>query len=513
MPRKRTLYVWMAVVCLLLLMLVGIQVAWLYRAAAMQRRATSDKVDRALTKVRDALERDMNCFEGFARTYVDSGEAFYMVHRRRAGTAYVRDTVPLVYDMSRYQPTDSLYTDDVVKMSVGFSVEARINFRFPEADSETTVLRRNGFINIDRARSHKELVAVGLGIASILDMRQTDSLLQLYLEKEGLNTSGMHYAFLADSVERLPAFAQRVHDTAALLNSPYRIGFFETNSFLKPHQLLLGLPGVQVDSRFVWWLLVSVGIILMLSMSFFLFAKLYLRQTKLSEMKTDFINNLTHEFNTPLANIVLAIETLESDACIRSPRLSHIMGIISSESGRLRENIERALQVATLDRGNLQVRTAPIDLVPLVKTVLSSYQLQCEQLGGSIRFTHDREARVMGDEVHLINSVCNLLDNAVKYRRDTPRIEVSLRQKSGQVVLEVADKGIGMNAGTLKNIFQKFYRAHQGDVHDAKGFGLGLAYVKGIVTLHGGSISVKSKPGAGTRFTIHLPAYSAHGKA
>jgi two-component system phosphate regulon sensor histidine kinase PhoR len=205
-----------------------------------------------------------------------------------------------------------------------------------------------------------------------------------------------------------------------------------------------------------------------------------------------------------MANIALALETINGHAS-HDPRLSRILNIISTESYRLRENIERTLQVATLEQGRMEIRKEPVDLVALINTVLSGYQSQCEQLGGSITFRYEGSAAVYGDEVHLLNCLCNLLDNAIRYRNGPPGIEVLLQSSAHELLLQVSDKGIGMSMETQRHIFEQFYRAHQGDLHNTKGFGLGLNYVKGIVSLHGGRITVRSRLGEGSTFIIHLP--------
>jgi two-component system phosphate regulon sensor histidine kinase PhoR len=229
-------------------------------------------------------------------------------------------------------------------------------------------------------------------------------------------------------------------------------------------------------------------------------------------MKSDFINNLTHEFNTPMANISLAIESLDEHGQAQHPKLKRMLDIISSESVRLRENIEKALQVVTMEKGNLHLAAEEIDLVEMTHTVLVTYQLKCEQLGGSISFIHPPKAIIRGDETHLLNCICNLLDNAVKYRQEIPHIDILLLDNSSYFGLSITDNGIGMNPETQKYIFEKFYRAQTGVRHDTKGFGLGLSYVKGIVETHGGKVAVESSRGAGTKFIIHLPKPAANAR-
>jgi two-component system, OmpR family, phosphate regulon sensor histidine kinase PhoR len=283
------------------------------------------------------------------------------------------------------------------------------------------------------------------------------------------------------------------------------LSLFKDKQFLQPRRMSVLFGDLHGDSGFLWWLLLSIAIILLVSLAVYLFLRRYLQQNRLSQLKTDFINNLSHEFNTPMANIELAVETLSENGAGRDEKTSRILNILSLETHKLRENIERSLQVATLEQGKLPILREPVDLVPLVNAILSGYQSQCEQLHGSITFSHPEKAVIYGDEVHLLNAICNLLDNAIKYRSGKPVIRIVIEQSPHEVVLQVSDKGIGMSHEVQRHIFEKFYRAQHGDVHNTKGFGLGLNYVKGIVTAHGGHIQVRSKPGVGSTFTIHLP--------
>jgi two-component system phosphate regulon sensor histidine kinase PhoR len=289
------------------------------------------------------------------------------------------------------------------------------------------------------------------------------------------------------------------------------VNLFSGNKFVRPYKLALLFPVERGVYGINFWLILSIVVVVLLTFSFYSFVRLYLQQTKLSEMKTDFINNLTHEFNTPMANIELAIETLEGNTNEHDPKIHTILKIIAAESARLKENIERALRVTILDEGALQLHKEPIDMVQLVNTVVSAYQLQCETAGGSILFSHAGEVIVLADETHLLNCVVNLLDNSIKYKSGPPVISISVEDKAREVVLTVADNGIGMSHETQKHIFEKFYRAHEGDTHNTKGFGLGLSYVKGIIDAHNGSIEVWSKLGSGAKFIIHLPKKEFNG--
>ncbi len=236
----------------------------------------------------------------------------------------------------------------------------------------------------------------------------------------------------------------------------------------------------------------------------------FLRQKKLNEMKNDFINNMTHEFKTPISTISLASQMLNDPGVLKSQSmLKQISGIITDETKRLRFQVEKVLQMSIYERGNSTMRLQEINANTAVENIVNTFKLKVEKFGGTISSDlHAQDAMVSVDEMHFTNVIFNLLDNAVKYRReDVPlHLVVTTRNISNhRLQIVVRDNGIGIHRDDLKKIFEKFYRVSTGNRHDVKGFGLGLAYVKKIITELHGEISVESEPNRGTRFKINLP--------
>ena len=230
---------------------------------------------------------------------------------------------------------------------------------------------------------------------------------------------------------------------------------------------------------------------------------------RISEIKNDFINNMTHELKTPIASISLAAQMLNDNSVNKSPQMmSHLGGIINDESKRLRFLVERVLQMSMFDKKKTTFKKKLLDLNELVETISHSFTLRVEHTGGKIYTEIGAvDSTIYVDEVHFQNVINNLLDNAVKYRKpDTPLVlHLKTWNDKDRLYCSIKDNGIGMKKEDQKKIFDKFYRVHTGNVHDVKGFGLGLAYVKQIVELHKGDIKVESDKDKGTTFTISLP--------
>ncbi len=289
----------------------------------------------------------------------------------------------------------------------------------------------------------------------------------------------------------------------------HRVQINEFNLFGPPDELYVSFPGEdEFLLRSIWTLLSGSALftlVIILGFSYTVFALQY--QKKLSDIKTDFINNMTHEFKTPIATISLAVDSINNPRIIGDQdRISQYTGIIREENRRMNAQVEKVLQMALLDRNEIKLHRERLDLHTVIQTAVESIELQVEQRQGRISTELRAEKRtVLGDEVHLVNVVRNLIDNANKYSTQEPHIQLETWNDQRGIYLSVTDNGIGMDRETQRRIFEKFYRVPRGNVHDVKGFGLGLSYVKALLDAHGGSITVKSQPGKGSQFTIYLP--------
>lgn len=258
-----------------------------------------------------------------------------------------------------------------------------------------------------------------------------------------------------------------------------------------------------------WRIAASVLFTIIILAAFYLTVRTMLRQKKIGEIKNDFINNMTHEFKTPIATISLAVDAMRNDKVIGSPeKLKYFSGIIKEENQRMNRQVETILKASQLEKQEVNLLLKPVQVHQVIQDVVENFALQLESKKGRVELAlQATDDLIQADEVHFSNLVNNLVDNAVKYARDNvpPVIKISTGSSPKKFVLRIEDNGIGMNRDTQKRIFERFYRAHTGNVHNVKGFGLGLSYVKTMVEAHQGEIKVESTLGKGTVFTVELP--------
>lgn len=262
----------------------------------------------------------------------------------------------------------------------------------------------------------------------------------------------------------------------------------------------------QVWASLKWELIGAAVFMLIIIAAFYVTIRSLLNQKKLSEIKSDFINNMTHEFKTPLATISLAVDAIRNDKVQADPtKMKYFSSIIKEENIRMNKHVETILQAALMEKQELKLNIIPLHVHEVIQHALDNHQLQLQDKEGVVElYLNAANDLIEGDEVHFTNMISNLVDNAIKYSKDKPVIRITTHSTTKNIVIRVEDNGIGMNKESLKRIFEKFYRAHTGNLHNVKGFGLGMSYVKTVVDAHRGKIKVDSTLGKGSSFTIEV---------
>lgn len=339
-----------------------------------------------------------------------------------------------------------------------------------------------------------------------IDPKEVEYTLKQTLAYTQINTP-YEFAVIKNGVVQDGTF-MNVHKSD-FLKSKYQIQLFPDNMLRQNLILSVVFPERTnyVLGSMVWILGGSLLFSLFILATFALSLYFIIRQKKISEMKSDFINNMTHEFKTPIATINLAADTIVNSRVINDETsIRHFIGMIKKENSRMNKKVETILQIASLDKKEIEFKFEKVSINTIVERAVDTIEIQVHQRNGKIFVKLDaQEPFLYGDNEHLANLVNNLLDNAIKYSPESPQITVITKNCENGIILSVEDKGIGMTKAVQSKIFERFYRQSSGNVHDVKGFGLGLNYARSIIEAHKGTITVSSEPGKGSRFEIFLP--------
>jgi two-component system phosphate regulon sensor histidine kinase PhoR len=326
------------------------------------------------------------------------------------------------------------------------------------------------------------------------------------LQNNGINLAYHFTVSTADGREvyRCPDFTEQGMD------KPYSQTLFKNDPASKMGVVTIHFPDMnKYIYSSVRFMIPAIIFTLVLLITFIFTIFVIFRQKRYTEIKNDFINNMTHELKTPISSISLAAQMLGDDTVPKTPQMQkHLGGVINDESKRLRFLVEKVLQMSMFDRKTVSFKKKELDLNELLEQTASTFSLRVEHTGGHIYTEIEAvDSAIYVDEVHFTNAITNLMDNAVKYRKPDEPVDIHLRtwNEGDKLCFSIADTGQGIKRDNVKKIFDKFYRVHTGNVHDVKGFGLGLAYVKKIINLHEGDIKCESELGKGTKFTITLP--------
>lgn len=302
---------------------------------------------------------------------------------------------------------------------------------------------------------------------------------------------------------------ETVTDSVKLSHTEFQVNLYPNDIFQKNIRLALWFPGREsYIYRSLNWLLIASFLFSLIILATFGLSVFYiLRQKKVSEMKSDFINNMTHEFKTPIATISVATDSILNEKVVTDPeKIRYFAGMIKKENNRMNRQVEDILTISRLDQKDFEFRWEIVDVHELIKDAVNGIWIQCEKREGKIQLELNVEnSEIITDKIHGTNVFYNLLDNAIKYSVNPPDIKITTTKNNRGVLVAVEDKGIGMTKGVQSKIFERFYRQTTGNIHNVKGFGLGLNYVKAVLEANRGNITVQSEPGKGSRFEVFLP--------
>ncbi|MCX6273166.1 MAG: HAMP domain-containing sensor histidine kinase [Bacteroidetes bacterium] len=519
--------------------MVGIQLYWIQNAIKVREDNFSRSVNEACSNVIYKLEkleavseikRTMSLFERGNELYtqIDSVKDLYLKEiallssRSIADSLYYKDTsnITIRYqeDKTGEQPVNTdtsfvyainrkirdintrIYVGELGEKGTPASMQKRQNERIRKLMKEKSSLISDvldDMFNVRRKRS----------VEKTIDFRLMDSLISVELHNKGILTS---YEFGIFSPRRnLMVMEKTGYYHKELMKKTYAFNLFPREVLRNPEYMFIYFPHERKYLLTQMRGMLAISILLMLAViaSFTFTTLTILKQKKLSEMKNDFINNMTHEFKTPISTVSLACEALNDKDIIRSEDLvNNYIHIIQEENTRLGNMAEKILQTAILEKGQVRLKTDYINIHSVLNEVIKNFKMQVEIKDGIIESSlNAKNPLIEADRLHIGNLFTNLMDNANKYTPKRPHIIISSADGEEGVMITVEDNGIGISKSNQKKIFDKLFRVSTGNIHDVKGFGLGLSYVKFIVEKHGGHISVESELGKGSKFIVFLP--------
>lgn len=489
-----------------LAVLILVQAYWIKKTFFLKQHDLHQAASEVLKQAIKEVEDDAFCFNFRAHAYFKPGESLFVARRKwdtqPGGQTNTADSIEM-FNLFRGRKDSVFVNFKSLEFDFPITVDMDLKFEYQLADS--VAANHPDFIANDRGytkQNYLDKLNDKRNAVQMIDTTLLDSLVHEYLVAKtqyfGLFSLGIK-EITTDTFE----YVKSGSDKAALKNSNIKLPILERRKTRQQYEAILSLDdSTSMVMQSMWLMLITSGIIILaLTALFAYFIQLTLKQKHYSDMKNDFINNMTHEFKTPVTNISLAIENI----ALNKKKSEKYMGIIHSESEHLKENVERILQIAALEKQDINLHNTSIDIHRVLEKAAASFEAQLNRIQGRIHFNF-RAAKpyIMADEFHLKNVFCNLFDNAIKYCNQIPEIQVYTEDSNNGIRIVVADNGLGIDKKAGRDIFKRFYRINNQDIHNIKGVGLGLSYVKHIVSLYKGQINVESEPGFGSTFIIEL---------
>ncbi len=508
-----------------MLSLIALQIVWLFSVYKYKQQDLKDKTREAVLETSDRLQRDEN-----AKLIINNMDSLLLTDNiigdEKKGE--MRVIVSKIKDKLKY---DTLHLENHINKEVRIINDSSTSTTVVNIGNDKNhkiIIHSEAHFTPDPKKKAKELEQIFLKMAinakdaqknidARVDSVTLGNILRNELLKRGIdmdpdfgvsyfpkdnrpgslpyhivyNTPG--YKYILPAMITLPLFPDDVFSGDLIIKLGYRQS--TTNFVIKQ------MAGLLTLSLFITLLIAFVMIHIFRRM---------LSQEKLHQLKNDFINNMTHELKTPIATISLATDALNNPLVKNDEeKYKNYTRILKEENFKLNNHVERVLQMAMLDKGELQLNKQPVDLVAIIQNAIATFKLQAQQQNVTINFTpSQKEIVIIGDKYHLLTVFCNLIDNALKYSGKNCEITISAAQNSSGTAIFIKDNGMGIDPSLHEKVFEKFYRVQSGNLHDTKGFGLGLSYVRSIIAAHNGTITLQSEKNKGSEFILKLNSYA-----
>ncbi len=502
--------------------LISFQIYWINNAIKLSRERFDKDVQESLRNVSERLELNEMLFVASNSFFSDTDKGIIWVEEgnRNSGSIVVQETI--IKTDPKNESEKLKFKSNQNELRVINKTRVYEDFTIDSAGNRHTVTihlndTTNDSLIVDFDRLEKKSEKFNVVVKKLLDFESgfehrihpkiLDSLLNAEFSDKGIHIKFEYGVFDASKNKFV---ISKFKNEDAIKNSELKANLFPNDILGNVNYLLVNFPHQgQFLFRKVWATLASSLFFIGLIVFAFVYAiRIILRQKKLSEIKNDFINNMTHEFKTPIATVALASEALlEDEIAGNKQTYNRYLKVIRKETKRLEQQVEKVLSAAVLDKNDFKLNIKQIDPSHLITEVIGAFEFRIKELNGSITTTFEsNEESIMGDEPHLKNVIQNLVDNAIKYTSGSPYITIRTYNIDSFLNIEVSDNGIGIAKEDQRRVFDKFYRVSTGDIHDVKGFGLGLSYVKSIIVSHGGSVGLQSESGKGSTFVLSIPS-------
>lgn len=536
MSQKNLTYI-VALMSLALIGLVVLQFYWLNTALLLSEERFRDSIQDLLDKVVKRLEKReiLTATKENIKDRVKVDSKFFVKFDSTGNARWKEDQVITTQqilsnnDLSKDgMAIEVLEEATISKSGVAWNIKGNDNFklnlekeRLNFLTDSTTVFDSMAYVKNLQMQNYLKIInkseMVEIVLKSMINFdkpineRITKNLLDSMIRLE-LKTKNIDIAYdfgVVDTKKYQLFFVNELADKVELLRSGFRTRLFPNDDFAPESYLYLRFPEQKqfILQKMSEMLISSIVLLLIISGCFAVTIFTIIQQKKLSEMKNDFINNMTHEFKTPVATISLACEAMQDpDIQENKTIMERYLQMIKEENNRLGLQVEKVLQIAQLDKGNFRLKIQSTDAEEIIKKAIQNIEIQILSKNGKITTNFQADQKLIeADQMHLTNIVNNLLDNANKYSNNSPQIHVKTENVKKGIIIAISDQGQGIAKDRIGKVFEKFYRVPTGNVHNVKGFGLGLSYVKTMVDAHYGNISVISEPNKGSIFTIFLP--------